>query len=499
MGHDVRSCSKIALGAFAWLLIGAAADWDRPAANGDRVPDFSEAGYGAAGDAIPIAAPAAAVEPSGDVTGAQDRARIQAAIDRVAALPIKPGGLRGAVTLSAGKFVIDAPLLIQAGGVVLRGSEGKARTTIVAVGGAGPAILVGGAARLRPLEPPRPILADYIPVGATTIPLASTKGLAIGDLIALQRPFTPGWIAAIGMDRIPAKTTGTVVQWGAGRGMTYIRRVTAVSPTAVELDAPVVDAILKADGASLCRAELAGAIEQVGVEHLDGDGTARTGNAKLDQPELIRADTVFVAMEGVANGWVRDLHLRNFASLVRVGKGARDVTVENVQGVNDRPPWWGVPPAAFDVRGQRVLVRDGSLTGARILLATTQANVAGPTVFKNLTGTGPEVSVGPHQRWATGTLYDNVRVSGEFLVANRGNHGSGQGWPAANTVIWNSAAVAGARLEQPPGAHLWTFGLTAQEEPGSTGSFVSNDRPVQPESLFDAQLARRMQGGRRGR
>ena len=64
-------------------------------AHGNRIPDFSTAGYAANERAIPTAPIQVVVEPKpGDST-----ARIQAAIDYVSALPLDTSGLRGAVLL----------------------------------------------------------------------------------------------------------------------------------------------------------------------------------------------------------------------------------------------------------------------------------------------------------------------------------------------------------------------------------------------------------------
>src|SRR5688500_13091906 len=63
---------------------------------GDRIMDFSHAGYMGGGVAIPNVPVTRTVKPSG---GEDDTVAIQAAIDEVSALPLK-GGFRGAVVLA---------------------------------------------------------------------------------------------------------------------------------------------------------------------------------------------------------------------------------------------------------------------------------------------------------------------------------------------------------------------------------------------------------------
>ena len=60
-------------------------------------------------------------------------ARIQAAIDKVSAMPAEKSGFRGAVLIKRGVYKIDRPLRITTSGVVLRGEgQGEKGTVLVA-------------------------------------------------------------------------------------------------------------------------------------------------------------------------------------------------------------------------------------------------------------------------------------------------------------------------------------------------------------------------------
>lgn len=74
-------------------------------ANGDRIMDYSHAGYMGGGVALPVVPAAQTVMPS----GGDDTASIQAALDATAQRPLA-GGFRGAVVLAAGVFHASAPL-----------------------------------------------------------------------------------------------------------------------------------------------------------------------------------------------------------------------------------------------------------------------------------------------------------------------------------------------------------------------------------------------------
>src|SRR5271170_7752060 len=131
-------------------------EWVYPGANGklvykstqtgDRIMDFSTAGYMGGGVALPTVPVAKTVNPSG---GADDTATIQAAIDEVAKMPLKDA-FRGAVLLSPGIFICSNAIAISASGIVLRGS-GTNETTIQMSGGRHVAIRagIGGDGRRR--------------------------------------------------------------------------------------------------------------------------------------------------------------------------------------------------------------------------------------------------------------------------------------------------------------------------------------------------------------
>src|SRR5262245_45036611 len=115
----MRRLSACAAAAAMILVVGAAAcfaaepaqsEWVYPGADGklaykttpagDRVMDFSHAGYRGGGVSLPRIPVTRDVKPSG---GDDDAAAIQAAINDVSALPLE-NGFRGAVLLAPGVF-----------------------------------------------------------------------------------------------------------------------------------------------------------------------------------------------------------------------------------------------------------------------------------------------------------------------------------------------------------------------------------------------------------
>lgn len=104
-----------------WATIGSDGKlvYDRDA-QGNRLPDFSNCGYGGGGVALPTVPIIATVHPEpGDMTAA-----LQKAIDAIGELPADARGMRGAVLLSRGTYHISGTLRVGLSGIVLRG-EGQ--------------------------------------------------------------------------------------------------------------------------------------------------------------------------------------------------------------------------------------------------------------------------------------------------------------------------------------------------------------------------------------
>jgi len=156
-----------------------------PDALGNRIPDFSYAGYMAGEKMIPTVSIKVVVPvASGDAT-----LRIQSALDYVGTLPLDKNGFRGVVLLQKGTYKVDGQLKIDKSGVVLRGSgvtqtfligTGTDRQTLVRVAGLSNKILSTGA----------PITDAYVPVNANKFSVASTNSFKEGDHVIVHHPST---------------------------------------------------------------------------------------------------------------------------------------------------------------------------------------------------------------------------------------------------------------------------------------------------------------------
>jgi hypothetical protein len=484
----------------AWVTQGADGHLVyRTTPAGDRIMDFSGAGYRGGGVALPEVPVARTVFPSG---GADDSPAIQAAVDAVAALPEREG-FRGAILLGPGKFTCASAITLSASGIVLRGSgsgleAGGPATTLWMVGPKHEAILIGGP-RGRPAaagpEIPTTFAAGYVPAGATEFAVADAGGFAVGDTIEIARPTTPAWVAFMRMDRL--RRDGKAQTWIArSRSETTERTITGISGRRLTVGLPVPDSYdaryLNPPGVSIRRIRSGRVISRVGVEHL---------HLQCSPREIAYGDAPYSAVRvGGDDCWLRDLYCEETMNSTTLA--GRRITVEAVVVTHAFPNLGASKPSDFSIEGSQILIDRCRVTGDNEYTVWTASLASGPNVVLNCTFNGLGSFVQPHERWSTGLLVDNCRVpDGGIDFMNRGVGGSGHGWTMGWGVAWNCLAQRYI-IQNPPGAYNWEIGCIGERvrtpaffqsgplEP--EGVVDSPGVPVAPASLYLAQLAERL-------
>ena len=462
-----------------------------PDAQGDRIPDFSDVGYRGGKVSIPTIATAVVVNPvAGD-----DTSSIQAAIDAVSNLPLGPDGFRGAVELAAGDYEIGGQLNINASGVVLRGSgrdiggtrliaTGTSQRELIQIAGSGSQSLTGST---------RQMVDKVVPVGSRSFRVNTTSGFSVGDTVRVTRPSTANWISDLGMDMIPPRDDGgTVNQWQAGSfDIRYDRVITRIEGDRIFVDAPLTNSFEQQyGGGQIRRYTWASRIENVGVENLRAESTF-TSDTDEDH------SWTFVSIDDAQHVWVRDTTSAHFAdSAVLSNPSAKWVTVDNAINLDPKSQITGGRRYTFDLSGQLELVTNSEANEGRHDFVNNSTRPAGPHVFHNSVANNALDEAGPHQRWATGSLFDNIVVDGDQINArNRGNFGTGHGWAGANMVIWNSTAESFI-VQNPPTAQNWLVGSTGSVIDDTTfgpqpmGYIDSHGDAIDEiDSLYEAQIA----------
>ena len=464
-------------------------------AAGNRVIDFSHAGYGGGGIALPDVAARIVVGPG----GGRDGQRIQAAIDAVSAASPGANGFRGAVLLEKGIYTMDGALAIRASGVVLRGfGRGEDGTVLVAAGTSRRALItMAGSGDRREEAGSRRTVADaYVPAGATSFSVEGAPAFSVGDRIVVRRPSTAPWIAAIGMNLFQGWRPENRLHWQPGsRDIDWDRTVTAVDANRITIDAPLTTALARQFGGGLVfRYAFPGRISRTGVENLrlvSGYDERRP----LDEDHAWTAITV----DNVEDAWVRQVTAAHFAgSVLNILSDARAVTIEDVDAIEPVSEPGGFRRRVFYTAGQQTLFRRcRSERGLHDFVAGLAA--AGPNVFLESAARDALDYSGPLESWASGVLYDNVVIRGNAIrLTNRGIADQGAGWAAANSILWNSEATD-IEVQSPPGATNQAYGCKGLV----TGDGVVWDArtmpyrdfyrgsPVEPRSLYLAQLTER--------
>jgi len=464
---------------------------------GDRIVDFSYAGYHGGGVSLPSVKASKLVTPS----GADDSAAIQTAIDEVSKLPIMRGQ-RGAVVLAPGVFHCAKTLTIAASGVVLRGAgtDAKVGTTIELTGEPHLGIGVEGKLDVKKLSTTT-ITDAYVAAGTMLIHVADASKITPGDLLQIAKPVTPAWLKFMGMDTL--ERAGKDEKWVGVSELLTRRIVTNISGNALTLEVPLTDDIdskfLGGTTATVSDVQVSGQIAEDGIESLRIVAPARAVALGKD-PEFDG-----IAMKNAVDGWIRNVNLEDTTNSVGIDSGTERITVTQVDVQQRVPVTTPAKPFDFSVNGSQILIDRCSGRGDEVFYMATQAREQGPVVFLHCKFAG-NGHIQPHQRWSTGLLVDGSEVPGGGIdLMNRGTMGSGHGWAIGWSVLWNNAA-GDFVVQQPPGTANWSIGdrgphsVKPQPTTGGpkggpnlpSGIVESPGKPVEPASLYLEQLSERL-------
>lgn len=453
------------------------------------IPDFSHCGYKGGGARIPDVPVKATVEPG----EGSARARIQAAIDEVSKLPLDKNGFRGAVLIKAGTHIIGdgkaIGMRIAASGVVVRGEGQGLRGTHLTTGqlGKSTCFTVSGDATFTE-GPVSRITDDYVGTGAMTFSVADAQGLAEGDSIRVY--FTPNqtWLDIVNQ-HVNNWTIETYT-------IPFERRIAKLSGTTITLDTPLVHPLQKRFGGGEVRKitlSKGARIDNVGIENLSlscPDGAA-------DKNRINDA----IIFNHVTDGWVSGITVYHQSDSLVTLNQSRYVTVQDCASLQPVGPKRGGYRYTYYIGSgsnhclvQRCYAYDGRHD------FVTYAYSPGPNVFLDcLTEKGG--TQGPHQRWSSGILFDNIGGGGRVAISeHRGGSGTGHGWTGVSDVGWNVRNKV--TCDAPEGFQNYSFGGTGAEENGSyvksdgktvfRGHYESHGTPVKPRSLYLKQLEDRL-------
>jgi len=455
---------------------------------GNKIPDFSIVGYHKGVDVFPQGKIVATYNPNGK----DDTKTLQALIDSIAAINWDNKAVPKVIILKKGNYFINTTLTIASSGIILRGEGEDEKGTVIQYTATTQSNLfnVGSKRNLNKNSGKEQQITDtYVPVGTFQIHVKKASAFNLNQQVLLTRIPNNNWIHALDMDNIQGLREGSK-NWDAkGFVMSYERSIVAIDTknNLVTLDAPIVMALDKQfDESFLTPYTVEGGISEVGIENL------RMVSSYVSETDENHGWSA-IEIRGAENCWVNKVTAVHFGfGCVHITNSAKWITVANSTCLDPISQITGGRRYSFDCDGQLCLVKNCVARNGRHDFVTG-ARVCGPNAFVNCTATQTHADIGPHHRWSTGILYDNIQSDGAMNAQDRGNWGSGHGWSGAYQVFWNCTAPMAA-IQNPPNTYNWNIGFTGENKGSKlerqNGVWeAQNAGGVLPKSLYETQLS----------
>ena len=447
-----------------------------------EIPDFSRVGYRWSDAEIPVYENVVILEPPAD--GSDATSMIQGAIDSFQG--------KGAILMREGVYNIHGSISLNKSNIVLRGegngtvliAKGKSRRTLIELGNKHSRILGEKKAALA---------QELVPVGDFSLEVAGKNPFRKGDKVVVVWQPSDKWITALGMDQIPPRKDGLeVLPWNKEDFVLYWERtVVDVNGNVLLFENPFVMPLDAEYGEFFVQSySYEGRINESGIENLRA---VSEYESEEDEEHSWTAIDVFAA----EHCWVRNVVGEHFSyCCVDLREGSKNITVESCSYLNPKALTKGMRKYGFYIdKGQQCIVSNCIGIGTRHAFATANCT-AGPNVFldcKEIDGKG---DCGPHMRWASGVLYDNVETDAMLRVQDRSNLGPSHGWAGVTHVFWNCTARRLVCQSPQVTGKNYCIGCIGQKHRGNfagkpDGVWISHGEKVAPLSLFRNQLEKR--------
>ena len=466
-----------------------------PDNKGNVVPDFSGVGYMNSESPIPNVA---VVKTVNAILG-DNLANIQNAINEVSAYIPDSNGFRGTILFKKGTYNISNSITISASGIVLRGEgfDGTGTNFVATKTTQHNLINFAGVSGTSVVSSTTKAITDaYVPIGTKQVTVASGHAFKVGDAVFVHRIPNDAWISLLGMDKLTLVNPSdlTIKNWTASAyDMNSQRKVTAVNGNLISLDAPIMDIIDPIYSIGELMKYTDSRIQKCGIENMRISSNFASSTDENHGWEAVSFDKII-------NGWARNLEVYYFGySAVHINSLASWITVDNCKMFDAKSIIDGGRRYSFNVDGQRNLIQNCTTRNGRHDYVNG-SRTCGPNVFYNSSSAIQKNDIGPHHRWSTGILYDNIVGDGRIDVQNRLDSGSGHGWSGGQIMFWNCTANRMVVQDPPGDQRNWAIGCKSSvitnigdwntELLGtveSKGTFIS----AIP-SLFQAQLNERL-------
>lgn len=440
-----------------------------PDSRGNVVPDFSAVGF--RNGEFPIF-PIGVVLTVNPVAG-DNLANVQNAINLVAAMPVDASGYRGTILFTAGIYNLSDTVTISASGIVLRGEgfDGSG-TNFIATKPAQHTLFnflgASGTSYISSSTTRKAITDAYVPIGKKQITVASGHTFARGDKVFIHRIPNDAWINLLGMNLL-SNIDPLAVNWTASAyDMNSERKIENINGNVITLDAPIMDIIDPVYSTGELVKFTDNRINNCGIENMRISSTYASSTDENHGWEAVAFDKIY-------NSWAKNLEVYYFGySAVHINSNASFITVDACKMYDAKSTIDGGRRYSFNVDGQRCLVQNCITRNGRHDYVNG-SRTCGPNVFYNSSSTIQNSDIGPHHRWSTGILFDNLVGTGSMDVQNRLDMGSGHGWSGGQIMFWNCIANRMV-IQDPPGDEInWAIGCVC---PDVTGVGDATTEPI---------------------
>ncbi|MDO9634084.1 MAG: T9SS type A sorting domain-containing protein, partial [Paludibacter sp.] len=477
------------------------------------LPDFSHAGYKGGGVDLPEVSTVRTISP---ITGDNTK-HIQDAIDYVGSLPKNSDGIRGALLLEAGKYDIYGSLYVKYDGVVLRGvgdGDDPANSTIIYARGNTPAqrtvVTLGNTSQINGIKQISNTLSnitdDVVEVGSFTFSVANPALYAVGDRIVIYHPATQAWVDAVDKGGVPypdpSAPTDPDERWKAGQlPILFHRYIRQIDGNQITVDAPVFYSLNKSlSQCYIYKPNMAGLIDQVALENLRIDIETLGGTDENHAWQAAR-------FKSCENAWAKNCTFTHFGQSGIITEACYRSTFIQCNAIDPVAIITGERMYNFNtyVHSQLNLFSHCYANNGRHHYVSNGTSTTSGNVFLRCVSDATNSVNEGHRQWTQGMLYDNykeINLKRDFVLGlyNRVAMGTGHGWAAVHSVLWNcdvTASYGKIGLQKPPTAQNYAIGCFAKTITGNpinasnfTRGYVEgqNTAGLFPESIYEAQL-----------
>lgn len=429
---------------------------------GDKIIDFSYAGYKGSGISLPEFDSVIDEEDIITLTpnGVDDTLQIQNAINTISSQSINSNGFRGGVLLTSGVFYISDRVDISTGGIIIKGSGGDIRSqhrTIIVDNSVNEwaTFFVNPGGRPQLESDSKEIMDDYVAVGSFEFTVSDINNLNVGDNIIVNINPQQKWID----DQQYANVGGHWDNISFFQDHLKLERVITNINQAnnlIQINSPITSSINKLDNYNF------GSIQKINVD-------TRQKNIGFEDFILVSDyDCDVVDSDGYnsdenhagvgiyffngKNGWAKNLtgfyyksafiRSRNYISSaenrweVFWGLTVEDCAMFDGISLDTPTNHVGTREYYFDINSPSSLIQRCYGRNARhTYILNSPTNLV---AFLDCLAEDEHLSSEPHQFYATGVLFDNVSTDGVLRL--NAVHNGVHGQRAANSMIWNTTS-----------------------------------------------------------